>query len=113
MSKKFSKEYKEKLDIEAKKIQKHLEAKYRGDLGSLNRKSYQNEREIEEQNIKITSLKEEIKTHIDKIKSLEENKKEDTKIEEIKEDTKIEEMKEESKVLPLTTFDLYHQKTGF
>ena len=104
MSKKFSKEYKEKLDIEAKKIQEHLEAKYRGDLDSLNSKSSQNEREIEAQNLKIISLKEEIKTHIDKIKSLEENKKEDTK---------IEETKEESKVLPLTTFDLYHTKTGF
>ena len=113
MSKKISKEYKEKLDVEAKKIQEHLEAKYRGDLDSLNRKSSQNEREIEAQNLKIISLKEEIKTHIDKIKSLEENKKEDIKIEEKKEDTKIEETKEKSKVLPLTTFDLYHKKTGF
>ena len=104
MSKKFNKEYKEKLDIEAKKIQEHLEAKYRGDLDSLNSKSSQNEREIEAQNLKIISLKEEIKNHIDKIKSLEENKKEGTE---------IEEMKEESKGLPLTTFDLYHKKTGF
>ena len=103
-SKEFSKEYKEKIDIETNKIQEHLEAKYRGDLDSLNRKSSQNEREIEAQNLKIISLKEEIKTHIDKIKSLEENKKEGTK---------IEEMKEESKVLPLTTFDFYHKKTGF
>ena len=104
MSKKFSKEYKEKFDTEAKKIQEHLEEKYRDDLDNLNRKFSQNEKEIEEQSLKIISLKEEIKTYIDKIKSLEENKKEDIEIEEIK---------EESKVLPLTTFDFYHTKTGF
>ena len=75
MSKKFNKEYKEKLDIEAKKIQEHLEAKYRDDLDSLNSKFSQNEKEVEEQNLKIISMKEEIKTCIDKIKSLEENKK--------------------------------------
>ena len=103
MSKKLSKEYKEKHDIETKKIQEHLEAKFRDDLDNLNIKFSQNEKEIEEQNLKIISMKEEIKTHIDKIKSLEENKKEDTE---------IEEMKEESKVLPLTTFDFYHTKTG-
>ena len=104
MSKKFSKEYKEKLDIEAKKIQENVETKYRDDLNSLNNKFSQNEKEVEEQNLKMISLKEEIKTHIDKIKSLEENKKKEIKIEEIK---------EESKVLPLTTFDFYHTKTGF
>ena len=104
MSKKFKKEYKEKLDIETKKIQEHVEAKYRDDLDSLNSKFSQNEKEVEEQNLKIISLKEEIKTYIDKIKSLEENKKEDIEIEEIK---------EESKVLSLTTFDFYHTKTGF
>ena len=104
MSKKFSKEYKEKLDIEIKKIQEHLEAKYRDDFDNLNSKFSQNEKDVEEQNLKIISLKEEIKTYIDKIKSLEENRKEEIKIEEIK---------EESKVLPLTTFDFYHTKTGF
>ena len=104
MSKKFNKEYKDKLDIETKKIQEHLETTYRDDLDSLNSKSSQNEKKIEEQNLKIISLKEEIKTYIDKIKSLEENKKEEIEIEEIK---------EESKVLPLTTFDFYHTKTGF
>ena len=104
MSKKFNKEYKEKLDIETKKIQKHLEVKYRDDLDSLNNKFSQNEKDVEDQNLKIISLKEEIKTYVDKIKSLEENKKEEIKIEEIK---------EESKVLPLTTFDFYHTKTEF
>ena len=104
MSKKFNKEYKEKLDIETKKIQEFLEAKYRDDLDNLNSKSSQNDKEIEEQNLKIISLKEEIKTYIDKIKSLEENKKESTE---------IEEMKEDFKVLPLTTFDFYHTKAGF
>ena len=104
MLRNFSKEYKQKLDIENKKIQEHIEAKYRDDLDSLNVKFSQNEKKVEEQNLKIISLKEEIKTYIDKIKSLEENKKEDIKIEEIK---------EESKVLPLTTFDFYHKKTGF
>ena len=104
MSKKFNKEYKDKLDIETKKIQEHVEAKYRDDLDSLKSKFSQNEKEVEEQNLKIISLKEDIKTYIDKIKSLEENKKEDIKIEEIK---------EESKVLPLTTFDFYHTKTRF
>ena len=99
MFKKFNKEYKEKLDIEAKKIQEHMGAKYRDDLDSLKSKSSQNNKEIEDQNLKIFILKEEIKTHIDKIKSLEENKS--------------EEMKEESKSLPLTTFDFYHTKTGF
>ena len=74
-----------------------MEVKYRDDLDILNSKSSQNEKEVEEQNLKIVSLKE-------KIKSLEENKKEDTEIEEIK---------EESKVLPLKTFDFYHTKTGF
>ena len=102
MSKKYNRESKEKLDIEIKKIQEHLEEKYRDDLDNLNSKFSQNEKEVEEQNLKIISLKEEIKTHIDKIKSLEENRKEDIEIEEIK---------EESKVLPLTTFDFYHTKT--
>ena len=74
-----------------------MEVKYRDDLDILNSKSSQNEKEVEEQNLKIVSLKEEIK-------SLEENKKEETEIEEIK---------EESKVLPLKTFDFYHTKTGF
>ena len=104
MSKKFNKEYKDKLDIEAKKIQEHVEAKYRDNLDNLNSKFSQNKKEVEEQNLKIISSKEEIKSHIDKIKSLEENKKEDIDIEEIK---------EESKVLHLTTFDFYHTKTGF
>ena len=104
MSKKFNKEYIVKVDIETKKIQEHLEAKYKEDLGNLKNKFSQNEKEVEEQNLKIISLKEEIKTHIDKIKSLEEIKKEETKIEEIK---------EESKVLPLKTFDFYHTKTRF
>ena len=104
MSKKFNNEYKEKLDIETRKIQEHMEAKYRDDLVNLNSKFSQNEKEVEEQNLKIISLKEEIKTYIDKIKSLEENKKDNIE---------IEEMKEESKVLPLTTFDFYHTKTGF
>ena len=104
MSKKFNKEYNDKLDIEVKKIQEHVEAKYRDDLDNLNSKFSQNEKEVEEQNLKIISLKEEIKTQIEKIKSLEENKKEYTE---------IEEMKEDSKVPPLTTFDFYHTKTGF
>ena len=104
MSKKFNKEYKEKLDIETMKIQEHLEAKYRDELDSLNIKSSQNEKEVEEQNLKIITLKEEIKTYIDKIKSLEESKKKDIE---------IEEMKEESKLTPLITFDFYHKKTGF
>ena len=104
MSKKFNKEYKEKLDIEIKNIQEHLDAKYRGDLDSLISKSSQNEKEIEEQKLKIISLKEEIKTYIDKIKSLEENKKKDIE---------NEEMKEGSKVLPSNIFDFYHTKTWF
>ena len=104
MSKKYNKEYKEKLDTKAKKIEENVEAKYRDDLDNLNSKFSQNEKDVEEQNLKIMSLKEEIKTYIDKIKSLEEIKKEEIKIEEIK---------EESKVLPLTTFDFYHTKTGF
>ena len=104
MSKKYNKEYKEKLDIEIKKIEENVEAKYRDDFDNLNSKFSQNEKDVEEQNLKIISLKEEIKTYIDKIKSLEENKKEEIKIEEIK---------EESKVIPFTTFDFYHTKTGF
>ena len=71
MSKKFNKEYKEKLNIETKKIQESVETKYKDDFDSLNNKFSQNEKEIEEQNQKIISLKEEIKTYIDKIKLLE------------------------------------------
>ena len=99
MSKKFNKEYKEKLEIETKKIQEHVEAKYKDVLDNLNSKFSQNEKDVEEQNLKIISLREEIKTYIDKIKSLEEIKKEEIKIEEIK---------EESKVLPLTVTRRYY-----
>ena len=52
--KKYSKEHKEKLDIETKKILEHLEAKYKEDFDSLNSKFSQNEKEIEEQNLKIS-----------------------------------------------------------
>ena len=105
MSKKFNKEYKKKLDIEIKKIQEHLEAKYRDNLDNLNSKFSQNEKEVEEQNIKIISLKEEIKVHINQLEALEEENK--------NKDVEIERMKEEFKVLPLPSFDLYHTKTRF
>ena len=105
MTNKFNKEYKEKLDIETKKMQEHLEVKYKDDLDSLNSKFSQNEKEIEAQNLKITSLKEEIKVHINQKETLEEENK--------NKDVEIERMKEELKVLPLTSFDLYHTKTRF
>ena len=105
MSKKYNKEYKEKLDIETKKMQEHMEAKYRDDLDSFNSKFSQNEKEIKEQNLKMISLKEEIKVHINQIEALEEENK--------SKDVEIERMKEEFKVLPLSSFDLYHTKTRF
>ena len=103
MSKKFSKEYKEKLDIETKKMQEHLETKYRDDLDNLNRKSFQKKKEVEEQNLKITSLKEEIQAHINQIEALiEENTNKDAEIQRMKEEFEMSNF-----------FDIYYTKTGF
>ena len=50
-------------------------------------------------------MKEEIKVHINQKERLEEENK--------NKNVEIERMKEEFKVLPLSSFDLYHTKTGF
>ena len=103
MSKKFNKVYKDKFDIETKKIQEHMEATYRDDFDRLNSKSSQNEKEIEEQNLKITSLKEKIQAQINQIESLE--------VENANKDIETQRMKEELEISHF--FDIYHIKTGF
>ena len=103
MSKNFNKEYKEKLKEETKKMQEHLEVKYKDDLDNLNSKSFQKEKEVEEQNQKITSLKEEIQAHINQIEALvEENTNKDVEIQRMKEKFEMSNF-----------FDFYYTKTGF
>ena len=101
----YSQDYQEKLEKETENVKKILDDKYKAEIEDLKHQLNQKVAQIDQQNSKISSLKEKVRDQISQISEFEEEQK--------NRDVKNESLKEEIESGIKCFFELYHTKTRY